>query len=56
VLYEPGRHGHEAAVADRLADLRERRRRAGSAGRRTDGGARPEDDGDDADHDEDGRT
>jgi hypothetical protein len=27
-LYEPTRHGHEAAVADRLADLAERQRRA----------------------------
>jgi putative ATPase len=26
VLYEPSRHGHEAAVADRLADLREQAR------------------------------
>ena len=27
-LYEPTRHGHEAAVADRLAELRDRQRRA----------------------------
>jgi putative ATPase len=37
VLYEPTRHGHEAAVADRLADLREQARsaRRGDATRRT---------------------
>lgn len=29
VLYEPSRHGHEAAVADRLEDLRARARAAG---------------------------
>ena len=30
-LYEPTRHGHEAAVADRLADLAERQRQARTA-------------------------
>ncbi len=29
VLYEPSRHGHEAPVADRVAELRERARAAG---------------------------
>jgi putative ATPase len=29
ILYEPTRHGHEAAAADRVADLRERSRAAG---------------------------
>jgi putative ATPase len=72
LLYEPSRHGHEAAVADRLAELRERRRRAGPAGRReagTDPTAADDtnddenhdtshdgEDGSNADHDEDGRT
>ncbi len=61
VLYEPSRHGHEAAVADRLEDLRERRRRAGGAGDRPDAPAsRNEPPGrtktTTSDHDEDGRT
>jgi putative ATPase len=34
VLYEPTRHGHEAAVADRLADLREQARAARPAAAR----------------------
>ncbi len=29
ILYEPSRHGHEAAAADRVEDLRERSRNAG---------------------------
>ncbi len=33
-LYEPTRHGHEAAVADRLADLREEHARARAEARR----------------------
>jgi putative ATPase len=34
-IYEPTRHGHEAAVADRLADLRQQHRRARAERRRT---------------------